>query len=141
MKTAHAQPVPDPELVAGLERFVSTIEARLPELKGRTICILPRDWIAGRHASAYLRLSRRVVENELVLCFDLASISVDEDMRGQGIVRDLIGRIEMQFGSRMPIFVESVLEPRLARFLHGRGYRAYEIDGGRSVMRPPRPEP
>jgi len=56
-------------------------------------------------------------------CLDLANIQVVKEYRGHGYFTKFLSRAEKEASNRgWAIFVESILEPRLAIFLKKRGY-------------------
>ena len=93
---------------------------------------LRNQWISERNISVYVRKSVRMIEGDLVACLDIGSVEVDEEHRGVGIFTGFLQRME-DYGKKLnrTIFVESILEPRLLRFLLQRGYqldRAWRIE-------------
>lgn len=81
----------------------------------------------GANGSIYCRVTLRVVEDGLGLrTLDLADINLPEDERGKGLFRALLGGLEAQlatFPALDALFVENVINERLARFLRRRGWR------------------
>lgn len=74
----------------------------------------------------YLRLWRRYIHRiyyQPVL--DIASVSVEEEFRGQGIFTDLLTRIRKRHPA-LHIFVENVLTPRFGIFFQRSGFFVME---------------
>lgn len=87
----------------------------------------PRDnraWIREKHIDVYVRKSTRIINDEIFLALDLAAIQVDENMRGKGIFSKFLNRFEnVAKSSNRIVYVESILEPKLEKFLLKRGYK------------------
>lgn len=87
-------------------------------------------------SSLYVRMGPRTLNgtaHRVVL--DLASIEVEEDLRGRGILTALIERLQ---AVGIIIYVESVVNDRLAAWLPRNGFAVSEIDrSGRSFFRLP----
>jgi hypothetical protein len=87
-------------------------------------------WIEEPHMKVYVRksnrfLSAKTIHNSTPVtpCLDIASVEVDEDKRGGGVLTLFIKRFERE-AKRLNrgVFVESILEPRLIPFLTKNGY-------------------
>lgn len=80
-------------------------------------------WIDERHMKVYVRKSTRIIGTAAGFFLDLASVEVDEDKRGGGVLTLFIKRFERE-AKRLNrgVFVESILEPRLIPFLTKNGY-------------------
>ena len=81
-------------------------------------------WINEEHFTAYVRKATHLLTKEVCCdCYDIASISVDEDMRGKGVFTEFLGRVEaLAERDGRAVFVESIHERRLIDFLRSRGY-------------------
>lgn len=87
-------------------------------------------WIEERNFRAYVRKSKRFFGRGLTPCLDIASIEVDEALRGTGVFTKFRKRVEKKAAALgMGVFVESVLEPRLAQHLLKIGYLKYPPSG------------
>jgi hypothetical protein len=87
-------------------------------------------WIDEPHMRMYVRksnrfLSKKTIHNSIPTtpCLDMASIEVDVDMRGKGVLTLFIKRFEREAKQlNRAVYVESILEPRLVSFLIKNGY-------------------
>ena len=80
-------------------------------------------WIDEKHMKVYVRRSMRLIGTDTVPCLDLATVEVDEDKRGGGVLTLFIKRFEREAKTRRRgVYVESILEPRLIPFLTKKGY-------------------
>ena len=80
-------------------------------------------WISERNIKVYVRKSMRYIPWTLVPCLDLANVEVTESKRGQGIFTAFLSKFETEAAKlKRIVYVESILEPRLEKFLLARGY-------------------
>lgn len=99
-----------------------------------------KDWLASGNRdkrfelgtlNAYCRKSFRrypLTKGKLstLNAIDIASIEVDPDLRGQGIFTKFIEAFEsVAHEEGYAVYVESILEKKLNKFLKGRGYKDY----------------
>ena len=89
----------------------------------------PNQWIEEPHMRIYVRRSLRMLgnnkdgENKLTPCLDVATIEVDEEKRGKGLFTLFLSRVENEAKNlHRNVYVESIQEPRLVKFLTKRGY-------------------
>lgn len=86
-----------------------------------------RGWIRSGHLSAYVRVTRRRVNREIVETIDVASVEVPEAHQGKGCFSRWLPKVEALAAKHGRIvFVESVLNDRLASFLVARGYHTVD---------------
>ena len=84
----------------------------------------PNQWIRERHMDVYVRKSSRYINGQMIDCLDFASVEVDEGYRGKGYLKKFLVRFERAAGRlNRAVYIESILEPRLAPFFAKRGYR------------------
>jgi hypothetical protein len=80
-------------------------------------------WIDEKYMKVYVRRSMRLIGPDTVPCLDLATVEVDEDKRGGGVLTLFIKRFEREAKKlNRAVYVESILEPRLIPFLIKNGY-------------------
>jgi len=83
-------------------------------------------WIKEKHMKVYVRKSYRHLDVKTLTttpCLDIATVEVDEDKRGSGILTLFIKRFEREAKKLARcVYVESILEPRLIPFLIKNGY-------------------
>lgn len=84
----------------------------------------PNLWIYEPKMKAYVRKGMHALNRGVLSkCLDLANIEVYEEFRSQGVFREFLDRAEALANERRwAVFVESLLEPRLEKFLVARGY-------------------
>lgn len=85
-------------------------------------------WTHGGGLSVYMRRGGHAIEGELCYCIDIASITADEP--GNGIFTEFLTKIEQEIEAHIGrknsckcVYVESIMEPRLAQYLARRGYK------------------
>ena len=80
-------------------------------------------WIYERDIAIYVRRSTRFINEKAVKCLDIGSVEVVEKHRGIGIFTSFLSRFEEEAKKlNRAVFVESILNNRLAKFLSRRGY-------------------
>lgn len=80
-------------------------------------------WIAERDIEVYVRRSVRLIGDEMVPCLDIGSVEVIEKHRGCGIFRAFLHRFEEEAKKlNRVVFIESILNDRLYKFLLANGY-------------------
>lgn len=81
-------------------------------------------WLKYPCMEVYVRKSSRVLSGQLIQCFDIGSVEVDEGYRNKGVFRVFLKRFE-QIAARegKHVFVENALNPLLADMLRRRGYQ------------------
>lgn len=85
-------------------------------------------WLENDVIRLYVRHSERILGNRgMHPVFDVASISVADEYRGQGVARQVFDFIELHV--QRPIFVENVLSRSLRRMLKERGYKTCGMPG------------
>jgi hypothetical protein len=72
-----------------------------------------------------------LVDGKLLKTFDLASVIIPEDRQGCGIFRDLMLYLE---SLGLPIYVESIINKKLAGMLKKHGYTFY-LDNAWKICR------
>ena len=87
------------------------------------------EWLSSAKMNVYVRKGRHLINGEIRLCFDVASIGVPDNLRGKGIFTKWLEQVEKEIPSFEIeyVFVESILESRLIPFLGRHGYT--EIPG------------
>jgi hypothetical protein len=85
----------------------------------------PNAWLDYGPLNVYARQARHVVDDILTATLDIASISVVESHRGQGLFTAFLEEAEK---FPVTIYIENVLNERLRVFLHRRGYRVASTD-------------
>lgn len=93
--------------------------------------------LVGDHFSVYVRKSRRALSKggEVVECVDVANVMIEEGWRSLGLFTALLCVVE---GMCRNVYVENILNERLAGFLVRRGYvvfmmNEYDVCAYRSV--------
>jgi len=82
------------------------------------------EWIYVDGFKMYVRKSKRLYQNNIINCFDIASM--EADIPGSKIFTSIL----TEFLKRYPntnIFIESILNPRLFLFLEKYGFKKYPI--------------
>jgi GNAT superfamily N-acetyltransferase len=80
-------------------------------------------WIRQRYLTAYVRKSKRYINQHLVECFDIGDVGVDERHRRKGVFRRFLKEVEDAAAARgRVVFVESVMNPVLEEYLVKMGY-------------------
>ena len=83
----------------------------------------PNAWIEERDIEIYVRKSKRLIGDKIFLCLDIGSVEVAEKRRGQGLFRAFLHRFEEEAKKQnRVVFVESILNNRLYKFLLANGY-------------------
>jgi len=82
-------------------------------------------WIREPYIRIYVRKSyRHLGGKNLIPCFDIGNVEVSERHRGKKVFTRFLRRVEQHAKETgRAVFVESVMEPRLADFLKRFGYR------------------
>ena len=76
--------------------------------------------------SVYLRYpGRHLIGNEIVECFDIATVETLEEFRGQGVFTRFLDEVEF---ARPRIYIENVMEKRFQTFFENRGYECVHKD-------------
>ena len=84
---------------------------------------LRNTWIREPHISVYVRRSIRFIGDKSIPCLDIGSVTVDEKFQGRGVFTAFLERFEHEAEQlNRAVFVESILEPRLRKFLLSEGY-------------------
>jgi hypothetical protein len=78
--------------------------------------------------SAYFRLSYRSIRGLISPAVDFARISIDPECRGRGYMRDILSILESN-PNRLPVYVESMIDPDLIPVFERRGYIVCSDDG------------
>lgn len=81
-------------------------------------------WFEDDQMKVYIRRAfHRVNSQTLANTLDIASIEVDEKLQGQGIFTRFIAKMEILADKHgLVVYVESVMNTRLAKFLNKIGY-------------------
>lgn len=79
----------------------------------------PNQWISDEFLSVYVRKSRRLFNNQLTECIDVANISNEPEHRNQGHFRAFMLKVE---SLGLPVYVEGIHNPELVRMLEKNGY-------------------
>ena len=83
-------------------------------------------WIQEHGIDVYVRKSLRMLDAKTPTatpCLDIGSVEVDEDHRGEGIFKAFLKRFEKEAKKlNRAVYVESILNPRLQKFLETQGY-------------------
>jgi predicted acetyltransferase len=61
----------------------------------------------------YVRKSKRYINGILIECIDIANVSVDDEMRGQGIFTRFLERLINEYDFN--IYIESIINPSVER--------------------------
>ena len=81
-------------------------------------------WIHEHSINVYVRKSVRIIDRNPVPCLDLASVEVDEEDRENGIFAEFLNRFEREAKKlNRAVYVESILNTRLIKYLEKRGYQ------------------
>ncbi len=84
-------------------------------------------WIHEHSIDVYVRKSIRLLDTESTTttpCLDIGSVEVDEDRRGIGIFTGFLNRFEKAASKlNRAVYIESILNPSLQRFIERRGYQ------------------
>ena len=89
-------------------------------------------WICERNVSVYVRKSIRMLDRTTTAtpCLDIGSVEVHENRRGQGVFKAFLDRFEKEAKKlNRAVFVESIVEARLVKFLTSRGYKFVHNSG------------
>jgi hypothetical protein len=77
-------------------------------------------WFHHEGMHVYVRRSIRYIQPpRRTEVLDLATFEFDEQIRGQGAFTAMLDTL---MARRIPVYVESILNPRLVRFLSGKGF-------------------
>jgi N-acetylglutamate synthase-like GNAT family acetyltransferase len=82
-------------------------------------------WLHSDKMKVYVRKGKHSLDNKISDCLDIASIQVEDEFQGHGIFKSWL-RYAEDTATRFSIeavFVENILNPRLATYLSGIGYR------------------
>ena len=90
-----------------LEEFISSKHIR-------------NQWISEPHLRAYVRKSNRLIEGQVIRCFDLASIEIDASEWNKGHLTRFLRRLKTE--QDMPIYVESILNPAVSHVCQKEGF-------------------
>jgi hypothetical protein len=92
-------------------------------------------WISEDYLAAYVRRSVRFIDNQMVPCFDIASVEINVGYHNKGIFTDFLRRFE-DFARKdnCYVFVESIQTDFLLSFLLKNGYKE---TGWRCVYKKP----
>ena len=84
-------------------------------------------WVHEPHMAIYVRRSQRILTSDqpaLTPCLDIASVEVDDGHRGRGLFTDFLTRFERSAKKlKCAVYVESIQNIRLEKFLGERGYK------------------
>lgn len=96
-----------------------------------------RQWCENDQIKMYIRYTpQRYINGLHISTIDIASISVNPDMQGQGILTHYLSEIENKY-PQIPIFVESILNKKFKKWLIKRGYQPIfvgEIDSNCAIL-------
>lgn len=88
----------------------------------------PSVWTRGGGLTVYMRRGGHAIDGKFCTCLDIANITVDEP--GNGVFTEFLTKIEQEIKMKIDrqnsckyIFVESIMNPRLADYLKRRGYK------------------
>jgi GNAT superfamily N-acetyltransferase len=81
---------------------------------------LRNSWISEGYIDVYVRKSRRIIDGQLTPCFDVASVTVQEDQQGKGLFTQFMQRIILEIDTM--IYVESILNPAVERVCESLGF-------------------
>jgi len=83
----------------------------------------------------YVRLNQRNLENQVCRSLDVCDITVDEDKRGQGVLRHFLDHLEtLAVKHGFTIYIENIINPVLMTTLVRRGYECITDIGGRAWL-------
>lgn len=77
-------------------------------------------WIVDGFIDVYVRKSKRIIDGKMVDCFDVASVSVQEDQQGKGLFTDFMRMVIERMDCC--IYVESILNPAVERICESLGF-------------------
>lgn len=77
-------------------------------------------WVTWDHIDIYVRRSRHCVDGAMYDTFDLANMNSPEETRGKGSFWALVEHVKTR--QMLPLYVESLLNERLAESLRKRGW-------------------
>ena len=87
---------------------------------------LRNQWIQEGKLRAYVRKSVRLLDSKsptATPCLDIGSVEVDENHRGKNIFKQFLSKFELKAKKlNRAIYIESILNPRLTKFLLSNGY-------------------
>jgi len=85
---------------------------------------LRNTWIKEKDIEVYIRRSVRIIENKMHPCLDIGSVEVKEKKRGRGTFSCFLNRFEEEAKKlNRCVYIESILNPRLIKYLLGKGYQ------------------
>ena len=96
------------------------------------------DYVGNEDLMAYVRVTKRYIEGEMVKTLEIANVSVDEDLQGRGIFKKFLQIIETlaKKYERM-VYIESVLNDILINKLPSYGYTQLENSNPPSFIKTP----
>ena len=104
-------------LVKGVEEFIAKLQMwKSPKVIWCTAKDGETEW-----AKIYVRRSQRLINRKMTQCLDLGTIEIHEDLRGQGVLSAVLEALE-ELNPWGTVFIENVLDPKLADALRKRGY-------------------
>lgn len=83
-------------------------------------------WIQERDINVYVRKSIRMLDRSTTAtpCLDIGSVEVHESHRGQGTFTAFLTQFEKAAGKlKRAVYVESIINEQLVKFLEARGYK------------------
>lgn len=99
-------------------------------------------WLVDGQVKAYMRKTERYIAGTFQPTLEIANVSVPPHHKGQGHFTEFLARVEaIAKAQKRTVLVESILEPRLGKFLLKRGYLIVPDSVPLSVYRPPEHQP
>jgi len=96
-----------------------------------------RQWFENDQIKLYIRYTpQRYINGLTISTIDIASVSTNPDVQGQGIFTHYLSSIEYKYPT-IPIFVESILNKKFKKWLIKRGYQPIfvgEMDSNCAIL-------
>ncbi len=105
---------------------------------GRRPFVMP-EWIKDGDLECYVRVTKHRVGDVVACTFDVANVKVKQRSRRKGVFKVWLAIVEAECDARgLVVYVESVLNDDLYRFLKARGYEDVpgEVNACPCVYRP-----
>jgi len=81
-------------------------------------------WIYFEFGKIYVRKSKRLYDNNLINCFDVGTIEIDKNYRGNGFFTMFLNNF-IETHPNINIFIESILNKRLYNYLKNQNFKPF----------------